>query len=46
MDNLSEEMTLAIEIIRQLENLDYPPETILQANGHNLSGYPEQAVRV
>ena len=31
MDNLPEEMTLAIEIIRQLENLDYPPETILQA---------------
>lgn len=31
MDNMPEEMTLAIEIIRQLENLDYPPETILQA---------------
>ena len=31
MDDLSEEMTLAIEIIRQLENLDYSPETILQA---------------
>ena len=31
MDNMSEEMTLAIEIIRQLENLDYPPETVLQA---------------
>ena len=31
MDDLPEEMALAIEIIRQLENLDYSPETILQA---------------
>lgn len=31
MDDLSEEMALAIEIIRQLENLDYSPETTLQA---------------
>ncbi|WP_252178499.1 hypothetical protein [Endozoicomonas sp. 4G] len=27
----SEDMILAVEIIRQLENLNYQPETILQA---------------
>ena len=31
VDDLPEEMALAIEIIRQLENLDYRPETIIQA---------------
>ncbi|OED43173.1 hypothetical protein ACH42_10810 [Endozoicomonas sp. (ex Bugula neritina AB1)] len=31
MDNTAEEIALAVEIIRQLENLDYPNESILQA---------------
>ncbi|MDD7805731.1 MAG: hypothetical protein PUP46_09280 [Endozoicomonas sp. (ex Botrylloides leachii)] len=31
MDNRPEDITLAIEVIRQLENLDYPKESILQA---------------
>ncbi|MGI9273494.1 MAG: DUF2496 domain-containing protein [Endozoicomonas sp.] len=31
MDKGPEEIELAVEIIRQLENLDYSPETILQA---------------
>lgn len=39
MDDQPEYMTLAIEIIRQLENLDHSPETILQVLAY-LSGYP------
>ena len=31
MDHVSEDIALAVEIIRQLENLDYPAECILQA---------------
>ncbi|MDP0589375.1 MAG: hypothetical protein QS748_09385 [Candidatus Endonucleobacter bathymodioli] len=31
MDNAPEEMALAVEIIRQLENLSYPADSILQA---------------
>ena len=31
MDNTTEDIALAVEIIRQLENLDYPNESILQA---------------
>ena len=31
MDKAPEEIELAVEIIRQLENLDYTAETILQA---------------
>ena len=31
MKNTSEDIALAVEIIRQLENLGYPEESILQA---------------
>ena len=31
MDNSPEDISLAVEIIRQLENLEYPEESILQA---------------
>lgn len=31
MEGASEEIALAVELIRQLENLDYPEESILQA---------------
>ncbi|WP_034832890.1 hypothetical protein [Endozoicomonas numazuensis] len=31
LDQLPEDIALAIEVIRQLENLNYPPETILKA---------------
>ena len=31
MEGTSEEIALAVEIIRQLENLEYPEESILQA---------------
>lgn len=34
MDGAPEEIALAVEIIRQLENLDYPHESILKAMGH------------
>lgn len=31
MEGSSEDIALAVEIIRQLENLEYPEESILQA---------------
>ena len=31
MDNSPEDITLAVEIIRQLESLSYPEDSILQA---------------
>ena len=31
MDNSTEDIALAVEIIRQLESLNYPNESILQA---------------
>ena len=31
MEGASEDIALAVEIIRQLENLEYPEESILQA---------------
>ena len=31
MDNAPEDISLAVEIICQLENLDYPEDSILQA---------------
>ncbi len=31
MENTAEDIALAVEIIRQLENLNYPNESILQA---------------
>lgn len=31
MDNISEDIALAVELIRQLENLEYPEESILSA---------------
>ncbi|WP_330927005.1 hypothetical protein [Candidatus Sororendozoicomonas aggregata] len=31
MDNTPEDIALAVEIIRQLENLEYPEHSILQA---------------
>lgn len=31
MEGASEEIALAVEIIRQLENLEYPEDSILQA---------------
>ena len=34
MDGVSEDISLAVEIIRQLENLDYPAEHILKAMIH------------
>ena len=34
MKGSSEDIALAVEIIRQLENLDYPAESILQAMVH------------
>ncbi|WP_062268116.1 hypothetical protein [Endozoicomonas arenosclerae] len=34
LDQLPEDIALAIEIIRQLENLNYQPETVLQAMMH------------
>lgn len=34
MDKAPEDIALAVEIIRQLENLDYPAESILQAMIH------------
>ena len=34
MDGTPEDIALAVEIIRQLENLDYPYESILKAMGH------------
>lgn len=46
MEHLPEDIALAIEIIRQLENLDYTPETILQAMMHvcqdTLNKLPEE----
>ncbi|WP_448216024.1 hypothetical protein [Endozoicomonas sp. 2B-B] len=45
-DQHPEDIALAIEIIRQLENLNYQPETILQAMMHicrdSLGKLPEQ----
>lgn len=34
MDGAPEDIALAVEIIRQLENLDYPEESILRAMIH------------
>ncbi|WBA80731.1 hypothetical protein [Endozoicomonas sp. GU-1] len=34
MDGASEDIALAVEIIRQLENLNYPEENILKAMIH------------
>lgn len=34
MEGTSEDIALAVEIIRQLENLEYPEESILQAMIH------------
>ncbi|WP_422450104.1 MULTISPECIES: hypothetical protein [unclassified Endozoicomonas] len=34
MDGASEDIALAVEIIRQLENLNYPEENILKAMVH------------
>ena len=34
MEGASEDIALAVEIIRQLENLEYPEESILQAMVH------------
>ena len=34
MDGTPEDIALAVEIIRQLENLDYPEESILRAMVH------------
>ncbi|WP_257294990.1 hypothetical protein [Endozoicomonas sp. YOMI1] len=34
MDRASEDIALAVEIIRQLENLNYPEENILMAMVH------------
>ncbi len=31
MENAPEDIALAVELIRQLENLEYPEESILQA---------------
>ncbi|MGI9280070.1 MAG: hypothetical protein ACR2PX_10640 [Endozoicomonas sp.] len=46
LDQLPEDIALAIEMIRQLENLNYQPETILQAMLHvskdALGKLPEQ----
>ncbi|MDP0561369.1 MAG: hypothetical protein QS721_03140 [Candidatus Endonucleobacter sp. (ex Gigantidas childressi)] len=49
MDNAPEEIALAVEVIRQLENLSYPADSILQSMVYicrdTLSKLPDEQAR-